>query len=285
MIIFLGLDNAGKTSIKVYLETLDIEKAKNTKMSNQVEVYQRGKMRIEIFPGQKLLRMKERLYEVFFPYAKRIAFIVDSADKDRIPEVREYWGFVKSMITKYCEKTPEIILVAHKQDLQGALSAKELMNLILDKEDQRKYSIIPVETTIYDPISMSLLLRALHGGHKLGIDQVVDSLRERTDAELAFIYDNHLLPIATSVKSKDETMMRRLNDIVIALEKVGELRIMAGYFADGKNIIIVSDRVSDERILVGIYNFSTQLREAIIQCKNVSKYYLKEMRERMWESL
>ena len=285
MIVFLGLDNAGKTSIKVYLETLDVEKAKKTRMSNGVEVYQRGKMRIEIFPGQKLLRMKERLYEVFFPYTKRIAFIVDSADKERIPDAKEYWMFIKSMIAKYCEKSPEIVFVAHKQDLQGALPAKELMSLILDDKDKQKYKIIAVETTIYDPLSMSLLLRALHGGQKLGITTIVDALRERTDADLSFIYDGHLLPIAVSARNKDEVMMERLNDIVIALEKLGELHIIAGYFTDGKSIMIISEKTENERIIVGIYNFSTKIREAIVQCKNVIRHYLKEVRRRMWESI
>jgi len=285
MLVFLGLDNAGKTSIKVYLETLDIEKAKQTKMSDKVEVYQRGNMRIEIFPGQKVLRYNEKLYEVFFPFVRRIAFIVDAADQDRFDEAKEYWEFIKKMIKKYCKEIPEVILVAHKQDLQNAVPADQIAKYILSKNDLKTFRIVAINTSIYDPISMSLLLKVLHGAHRLGIDRVVEVLRERTDSDVAFIYDNHLLPIAISLREKDEKIINRLTDVVISLERLGEIKVLYGTYADGKNILLLSEHAKEERIIIGVYGFTVNLKEVLIHCKATQKHYLAEMRRRLWSSL
>lgn len=284
MLVFLGLDNAGKTSIKVYLETLNIEKAKQTKISDKVEVYQRGAMRVEIFPGQRVLRENEKLYEVFFPFVRRIAFIVDAADSQRFNEAKEYWNFVKRMIEKYCREKPEILFVAHKQDIPNAVPADVVAEKILSKEDFKNYRILLLNTSIYDPISMSLLLKALHGAHRLGIDKIVEVLRERTGADVAFIYDNHLLPIAISMKHKDEKVVNRLTDIVISLERLGELKVLYGTYADGKDILLLSE-YAKERILIGVYGFTVNLKEVLIHCKATQKHYLAEMRRRLWSSL
>ncbi len=282
LVVFLGLDKAGKTSIKVYLETLDTEKARNTRMSNGVEAYQRGDVKFEVFPGQFVLRMNERLYEVFFPHTHKIVFTVDAADKKRFSAVKEYWRFVKRMIEKYCDRTPNIILLAHKQDLDDAVSPAELEKIIFDKEDFSNYSIETIGTSIYDPLSMSLLLRTIHGASKIGIEQIVDTLREKTGSDVAFLYDSHLLPIAVSTSGRDSEIITLINDLIISIEKIGELTMFAGYFKGNRNIVAVSEKIGEDRILVGVFNFRVKLKEALDLCMGVHKHYISELRRRMW---
>ena len=284
LVVFVGLDNAGKSSIKIYLETLDVEKAKKTRMSNCVEVYQRGNIKFEVFPGQLILRINEKLYEVFFPHVSKIVFVVDAADKERFKAAKEYWKFVEKMIEKYCDKKPQIILLAHKQDLDGAISPDELQKIIFSDEEIGEFNIVSIGTSIYDPISMSLLLKTIHGASRLGIDEIIDSLREKTNADVAFLYDSHLLPIAISSSGRDENIIDLINNLVVSLEKIGELLAFAGFFAGRRNIAVVSEKVDGDRILVGVFNFRVKLKDAIETCKSVHGHYLEELRKRLWES-
>jgi len=96
-IAFVGLDRAGKSSIKVYLESLSLNSAMNTRISNGVETYLVRNFRIDVFPGQEKLRYEETLYERLFPFVSKVVLVVDSVDRKRFPEVRKFWKFVKDI--------------------------------------------------------------------------------------------------------------------------------------------------------------------------------------------
>ena len=275
--VFVGLDRAGKSSIKVYLETLNTELAEKTKMSNGIEVYQRGKLKIEVFPGQRRLRYNEKLYEVYFRIAKKIVFIVDSADHTRFDEVRKYWDYVLNMIKKYCENV-EIIFVAHKQDLKEAIRAEELFRKLSLQSDN--IPVRYVNTTIYDPWSIARLLKIIHGADRAGVDDITDTLRKLCDADLAFIYDGHILPIAFSPKIEGDIIVH-INDVLCSLEKIDRIRAFVGYFTE-KNLVLVSVGVEKERILVGVYGFRKPLREILQYCKEAGERYVRTYRSRLW---
>lgn len=281
LIIFVGLDRAGKSSIKIYLETLDVEKAKNTKMSNGLEVYRVGDFKIEVFPGQLTLRKNEKLYEVFFPHTSKIVFVVDAADRKRFKAVSEYWRFVKKMIEKYCNDKPQIILLAHKQDLDGAISPDELQKIIFSDEEIREFNVVSIGTSIYDPFSMASLLNILHGAKKASED-IAEALRRIANAELAFIYDGHILPVIYSSKGRDsDKIITHINDILLSLEKIDRIQAFAGYFSQ-KNIAVISIETNDGRVLVGVFGFKNKLSYVLERCRDAGQKYISKYRSQLW---
>jgi len=277
LIIFVGLDRAGKSSIKIYLETLDVEKAKNTKMSNGLEVYKVGDtFKIEVFPGQEKLRYNEKLYQVFFPPADKIFFIFDAADKKRFNEVTKYFRYIEEMINKYCNKKIEVILVAHKQDIEGAIKAKTFFEKHIKTTTINKISFL--DTSIYDPFSLSNLLKKIHGTK---IDNIVEALRRLCRAELAFLYDGHILPISYSPAKPNNNIITHINQILIAFEKIDKIEAFAGYFKT-KNIAAIAIYEKDSRIIIGVYGFKLSLRDTLNYCKQAGQKYISEYRDQMW---
>ncbi len=281
LIIFVGLDRAGKSSIKVYLETLDVEKAKNTRMSNGLEAYIVGDFRIEIFPGQQKLRYNEKLYQVFFPPASKIVLVVDAADCQRFEDVKLYWKYIRKMIEKYCQQKPQIILLAHKQDIDGAIPPEKLKTIIFDREDFTKYRITTLGTSIYDPFSMSSLLNILHGAKEASGD-IAETLRRITKAELAFIYDGHILPILYSPARIDNNkIIIHINDILLSLEKIDRIQAFAGYFST-KNIAVISINTDNRRVIAGVFGFKNKLSYVLERCRDAGRRYIEKYRDQLW---
>ena len=277
LVVFVGLDRAGKSSIKVYLETLNTDLAEKTEMSNGIEVYQKGGLKIEIFPGQRRLRYNERLYEIYFRIARKIVFVVDAADHSRFDEVKRYWDYVMGMIKKYCGGV-EIVFVAHKQDLKGAIPAQELYRRL--GLDSGGVPVKFVDTTIYDPWSIAGLLKVIHGGDTIRVDDIAETLRRLCGAELAFIYDGHILPLAFSPKAEDRVILH-INDVVCSMEKIDRIRALIGFFRE-KNIVLVSVGGDEERILVGVYGSRKDIKEVLKHCRDAGKRYLERYRDIMW---
>ncbi|MEX0567560.1 MAG: ADP-ribosylation factor-like protein [Candidatus Njordarchaeota archaeon] len=282
LVVFVGLDAAGKTSIKVYLETLDLDAAKNTVMSNHNETYERGSLRIEVFPGQEILRFKEPLYATFFPAVDKIVFVVDASNRERFKEAKKYWEFLKHMIDKYCSKTPQLIVLAHKQDLKESVLSDVILNEIFDQKDIGKYKIIPLETSIYDPISISLLLMTIHDGKNIGLDKITESLRQRAKADVAFVFDGHVLPISYSSAGRDIRPINLISDVICSLEKIGTIKTFVSVFEDESNIIAVSKKIDSERVIIGVYNYRENTKNVLDLCIQTLGYYIKEIRKRAW---
>ena len=282
--VFVGLDAAGKTSIKVYLETLNLDAAKSTSMSNHNETYERGNLRIEVFPGQEILRFKEPLYATFFPAVDKLVFVVDASDTKRFSEAKKYWNFLKQMITKYCKKIPQTIVLAHKQDLKESVSADIILDQIFDQEDIDKYNIVSLETSIYDPISISLLLMAIHDGENIGLDKIIEALRSRSRANAAFIFDGHILPICYSSIDEDTKTMNLISDVICSLEKIGTIKTFISVFEDGGNMIAVSKKLNSERVIIGVYDYKEKTKNVLDLCINTLEYYMREIRKRAWKN-
>ena len=281
-IAFVGLDRAGKSSIKVYLESLSLNSAMNTKISNGVETYLVRNFRIDVFPGQEKLRYEETLYERLFPFVSKVVLVVDSVDRKRFPEVRKFWKFVKDMIDKYAKKEVHIVVVAHKQDLEGATTCDELKKTILDSEDIKKYRITCVETSIFDPISMSLLLRVLHGAQGVGIEDIVDVLRKESKSKIAMIFDGHLLPIAISGTKPSSEIFSRVHELVVSLEKYGYVKAFVGIFENEK-VFVLSKKQNEERVIFCLVDFEENLEKITSLCDNAMRNYMSEMRKRFWK--
>jgi len=280
MTVFVGLDYAGKTSIKTYLETLSVDAAMNTRMSNNVEAYARRNFRIIIFPGQQKLRYYELLYERFFPLASRIALVVDAADTKRLGEVRRYWQFLFRMIDKYGKKKVQVVLVAHKQDLPNALGWREILPKIFDVPfDVGLFNIRCADTSIFDPQSMSTLLRILHGATGLGIEGLITNLRRLTKSEAAMLFDTHLHPIAMSGTTVGSEIFRRVHALVSDLRKHG-FEAFVGVFR-GYHIFVMCGEGGEGDVVLALVNFGVKVNTAAEFCSTALKQYAR-MRNRIW---
>lgn len=282
-VLFLGLDNAGKTSIKVYLETLNSEAAVKTKISNGVEVYKKGDLVMRIIPGQAALRMNEKFYRLYFPSADLIVFVVDAADKTRFDKAVDYWRFVRDKILEYGKEGIRVIFLAHKQDLDSALSAGEIEKLfegLLEEVDP-----VFLETSIFDYSSMVNLLNVIHNARKVGIDGLLEDLRKRLEADIAFLYDRHLLPISIAIRKKpNKELFDRISSVIVETEKLGEVHALILFFNDGSNLLVLGKRLPEERILVGAYNIRRGLSEAVKLFEGLYNQYREVYRKRLWAS-
>ena len=280
-VILCGLDEAGKTSIKVYLENIDRGEAlKPYIASTEVEGFRRHYLSIYVIPGQERFRQIEFFYEQYFPLADRIALVVDASDRGRFPEVKEYWAYLRAMIDKY-GRSREVILVAHKQDKSGAVSADYLMGHIFSKSDRKKYKIRGINTTIMDIFSMYELLRVFYGDlKKVGIDTIVEALCANTRAQAAFLIDGQMLPISVHGSSD---ALKFMEDIFYPIYKRGVLEYIALKF-EKIRFVAISRKTDGDVIVAGVYDYKVPLREAIDFCNRALERYVEEARRR-WASI
>ena len=188
-VVFVGLHLAGKSSIKIFLESFDVNKALNTKASTKVEELRRRTLNLFIIPGQKMWRYDERLYKLFLPKAHKICFVVDAADHEKFDEVRRYYDFLMKMVKKYACETVELIVLAHKQDLPNAVSGKKIAELLGVNEN------MVLETSIFNTTSIARLYFLLVGIQQSFLDFLVQLMRE-TNAKAIFLGDLENINIA-----------------------------------------------------------------------------------------
>ncbi|GEM_PF-2696937 len=276
--VFVGLDRAGKTSIKLFLQYLDSERASKTVASTGVERLSRAGLTISIIPGQKVYRLNEDFYRILFPSADYIVFVVDAARPERLPEVREYFKFIKKMRSKYAVKKPKIILLAHKQDIEGALSGEEIKNAVAGS----KSKILVLETSIHDTLSMLVLLRSLYNTLRGNyIDFISQALLDRLGAEAIAIYDSQSLPISIAGK-KDlvEKIYEQYFDILFKDPnfKFGLLNM------NGTKLAIQTENMNGCSITILAANFKTSVEETLKILKDAAQSYMREFAKR-WRNL
>jgi len=281
-IIFCGLDEAGKTSIKVYLENIDKEQATRPYIaSTEVETYREHYLSVYVIPGQERFRYTEIFYQQYFSVADRIGLVVDASDHSRFKEVKEYWTYLKEMIKKYASKGIEVILIAHKQDKKEAVRVEEIATKILSKDDIKKYKIRMLNTSVLDIFSMYELLRAFYGDlKKVGLDAIVEVLCSNTKAGAAFLIDGQMLPISV-VGSPDA--LKFMEEIFYPVFKRGILEYIALKFEQIK-FVAISKRADGDIVVAGVYDYKISLKDAIDYCNRALIKYIEEARKR-WKSV
>ena len=281
-IILCGLDEAGKTSIKVYLENIDKEQATRPYIaSTEVETYREHYLSVYVIPGQERFRYTEIFYQQYFSVADRIGLVVDASDHSRFKEVKEYWTYLKEMIKKYASKGIEVILIAHKQDKKEAVRVEEIATKILSKDDIKKYKIRMLNTSVLDIFSMYELLRAFYGDlKKVGLDAIVEVLCSNTKAGAAFLIDGQMLPISV-VGSPDA--LKFMEEIFYPVFKRGILEYIALKFEQIK-FVAISKRADGDIVVAGVYDYKISLKDAIDYCNRALIKYIEEARKR-WKSV
>jgi len=271
IITFVGLDYAGKSSIRIYLECFDIEKAMKTMTSRKVEQFKRGKLNIFVIPGQKLFRYEEKFYRKLFPITEVVVFVVDAADRDRFDEVKEYFDYVMNMMKKYGKEDCRLLVLAHKQDLPNAAKAKEVAELLGVKEKQ------VLETSIYQIGTIYRLLLALHGTDTTPFDAIAYELMRKTNAETVVIADRDIFPYTTLGDAR--VAMSKLRAFIDFLNTSGECDILIALHR-GLRTFFIKNPIGNDEVIIVIINSKADSRTVINAVKDAYKRIAEEYQKR-----
>lgn len=145
-ILFLGLDNAGKTTLLGKLATDQIHTHRPTYHPN-IEELQLGGIKLKTIDMGGHLEAR-RLWTDYFTHVDGVVFIVDAANEGRIDEAKKELD--KLLGTEELAKTPFVIL-GNKIDLPKAISEDELKNrlglngLTTGKQQKAAVGVRPME--------------------------------------------------------------------------------------------------------------------------------------------
>ncbi|KAK8259312.1 hypothetical protein V6Z12_D13G047200 [Gossypium hirsutum] len=117
----VGLDGSGKTTILYKLKLGDLLKTKPT-IGFNVETIQYKSICFDVWDigGESKIRP---LWKHYFLNVQAIVFVVDSSDRERIPEARKELHWV--LADKELENAAVLVL-GNKQDLSDAMSSSEM---------------------------------------------------------------------------------------------------------------------------------------------------------------
>lgn len=120
-IVFLGLDNAGKTALLHVLKNDTVTQTRPTIHPHSEEL-KMGNLKLNTYDlgGHETAR---KIWKDYFPAVSAILFLVDSVDVNRFPEA-------KKELEKILE-TPELVnipiaILGNKIDMKGSVSVDEL---------------------------------------------------------------------------------------------------------------------------------------------------------------
>ncbi|PFH50563.1 hypothetical protein AMATHDRAFT_144848 [Amanita thiersii Skay4041] len=124
-ILFLGLDNAGKTTILKKLNGEDVKSVSPT-LGFNIKTFVHGKYTLNIWDvgGQRTLRPYWRNY---FEQTDAVVWVVDSGDRLRMQDCRQE---LHSLLTEDRLAGASLLVFANKQDIQGSMNDSEISMVI-----------------------------------------------------------------------------------------------------------------------------------------------------------
>ena len=119
--LMVGLDAAGKTTILYQLKMGETVKTIPT-IGFNVETLKYKKLNLTVWDvgGQDKIRV---LWKHYYQNTDGLIFVVDSNDRDRIEDAAEE---LKRMLNEEELKDTVVLVMANKQDLNGAMSPNEI---------------------------------------------------------------------------------------------------------------------------------------------------------------
>ncbi|MEE9410800.1 MAG: Arf family protein [Candidatus Heimdallarchaeota archaeon] len=135
-VLILGLADAGKTTLTKYLRHGEFTENTMPTIGQNVDYleFEGWKITTIDVAGQHDFRF---LWDAHYPGTSAVIFVIDAADVESLPEARD---ILKKHVfnNSALEKIPVLVL-ANKQDLQGAVEAPLLIQLLgihLDMQDR-----------------------------------------------------------------------------------------------------------------------------------------------------
>ncbi|KAF8169498.1 GTP-binding protein, partial [Pholiota molesta] len=124
-LLFLGLDNAGKTTILKKLNGEDISSISPT-LGFNIKTFAHGKYTLNIWDvgGQRTLRPYWRNY---FEQTDALVWVVDSSDRARMQDCKQE---LHSLLTEDRLAGASLLVFANKQDLQGSMTDTEIRDAL-----------------------------------------------------------------------------------------------------------------------------------------------------------
>ncbi|KAF9480823.1 GTP-binding protein [Pholiota conissans] len=124
-LLFLGLDNAGKTTILKKLNGEDISGISPT-LGFNIKTFAHGKYTLNIWDvgGQRTLRPYWRNY---FEQTDALVWVVDSSDRARMQDCKQE---LHSLLTEDRLAGASLLVFANKQDLQGSMTDTEIRDAL-----------------------------------------------------------------------------------------------------------------------------------------------------------
>ena len=133
-ILFLGLDNAGKTTLLFKIKDDEFKDTVPTVGLNVEQItYKDMTLTLWDVGGQA-----RKLWKHYYDKVDGVIMVIDSSDIDRMKIVKDELS--KIVVEPGLETVP-ILVLANKQDLDSALSKQEISELLSIKEIQRKNMI------------------------------------------------------------------------------------------------------------------------------------------------
>ncbi|KAH9422096.1 ADP-ribosylation factor-like protein 2 [Dermatophagoides pteronyssinus] len=138
-ILFLGLDNAGKTTVLKRLKNEDVKSVSPTLgFTINSLIYKDYNLNIWDVGGQKSLRA---YWKNYYEDTDGLIFVIDSCDKLRLSDCKKQ---LQEIIIEERLLGATLLILANKQDIQNALSLKEIEDYLeLDKIKSHHWKIFP----------------------------------------------------------------------------------------------------------------------------------------------
>ncbi|KAM7189842.1 ADP-ribosylation factor family domain containing protein [Naviculisporaceae sp. PSN 640] len=149
-ILMLGLDAAGKTTILYTLKLKDDKVTTIPTVGFNVETVNMKNVKFNVWDvgGQDKIRP---LWRHYYSGTQGLIFVVDSADRNRVDEARTE---LHRIINDREMKDSLLLVLANKQDLQGAMTASELTEkLQLSKIKDKLWYVVPTIATEGDGLN------------------------------------------------------------------------------------------------------------------------------------
>eukprot|EP00127_Corallochytrium_limacisporum_P000548 Clim_evm4s18 gene=Clim_evmTU4s18 len=161
-VLILGLDNAGKTTLVEKVKSYYIQNYKELSAGaiaptiglNVAKCETQGvKLIFWDLGGQKELHT---IWDKYYQEAHGLIYVVDSADRKRIPES---WDIFSTVITSQALAKAPILVLANKQDLDNAMDVAEMVTVFeIDQQDlgDRHWKLVPSSATSGDGVKSAV---------------------------------------------------------------------------------------------------------------------------------
>ena len=169
-IVFLGLDNAGKSTLISLLKTGRITQLDPTKHAHAEEL-QIGNVSIKAFDlgGHAAMRKTWRQY---YPKLDAIVYLIDSADPTRFAESRRE---LENITASEDLGAIPILALGNKIDKEGAVSEEEL-RLALGLASQGSFGVQKVERLNQKPVELFMCSVVKKSGYADGFKWLTKAL-------------------------------------------------------------------------------------------------------------